>query len=84
MGFRTVFYCGGCGWQPALWVCFGGLLKPDLGFQTTFLLVFFVGRAHATAVFRRPLGLARIRGENPRHGRFQTTFAVSAPAVRCV
>ncbi|ARC51912.1 hypothetical protein NM96_06865 [Neisseria mucosa] len=52
MGFRTVFYCGSRGWQPALWVCFGGRLKPDLGFQTTFLLVFFVGGAHATVVFQ--------------------------------
>ena len=64
------FYCGGCGWQPAFYVCFGGRLKRDFGFQTTFVLVFFVGRAHATAVFRRPLGLARIRGQSPRYGCF--------------
>ncbi|MDU1533526.1 MAG: hypothetical protein E6899_01390 [Neisseria sp.] len=42
------------------------------------MLVFFVGKAHTTAVFRRPLGLARIRGQSPRYGRFQTTFGVGA------
>ena len=29
--------------------CFYGRLKRDFGFQTTFLLMFFVGKAHATA-----------------------------------
>ncbi|MFC2540056.1 hypothetical protein [Neisseria sicca] len=38
--------------KPALWVCFGGRLKSDFWFQTTFLLVFFVGKAHATVAFQ--------------------------------
>ena len=59
------FYCGSCGRKPAFGVCFVGRLKSNFGFQATFLLVFFVDKAHATVVF-------------------QTTFAVSAPAVRCV
>ncbi|OFO37520.1 hypothetical protein HMPREF3050_01560 [Neisseria sp. HMSC065D04] len=29
--------------------CFYGRLKRDFGFQTTFLLMLFVGKAHATA-----------------------------------
>jgi hypothetical protein len=47
-----IFYCGSRRRQPAVWVCFGGRLKSDFWFLTTFLLVFFVGKAHATVAFQ--------------------------------
>ncbi|EFC89047.1 hypothetical protein NEIMUCOT_04331 [Neisseria mucosa ATCC 25996] len=59
---RFFFYCGGCGWQPAFYVCFGGRLKRDFGFQTTFCWCFSWAEPTLRLFFRRPFGLARTHG----------------------